>query len=267
MIISHRFCSDGLVAAAIILRKYPDAECVFLNPGDPPPNVIDKEVYIVDFSFKRDVLLDMKSKAKSLLVLDHHKSAQKELAGLEEFCIFDMNRSGCGLAHDYFFPDEHRHWITNYTETKDLWRFDLPYSYEINAVLQSRPLTFESLYELENKVVEDLLEEGKILLMNQQFLVQSLAKNAYVVEVCGHKIYCCNSPVYRSELGHLLAQDMPFAIVYYINSDGNKICSLRSAEDGFDVSEIAFKMANGGGGHFHSAGAKITKENSLYTII
>jgi hypothetical protein len=44
------------------------------------------DVAIVDFSYKRPVMVELASKAKSILVLDHHKTAQADLDGLSKEC-------------------------------------------------------------------------------------------------------------------------------------------------------------------------------------
>src|SRR6266568_4571929 len=93
LIISHAHCSDGLSAAWVFYKIYPDATFVFAKYGDAPPDVNGKEVYILDFSYPRETLLKTNAQARGLLVLDHHKSAKEDLEDLL-FCQFDMNRSG-----------------------------------------------------------------------------------------------------------------------------------------------------------------------------
>lgn len=55
---------------------------------------------------------------------------------------FDMNRSGSQMAWDYFFPDFARPAMIDYIADRDLWRFKLPGSREIAAVLFSHPYPF-----------------------------------------------------------------------------------------------------------------------------
>ena len=47
--------------------------------------------------------------------------------------------------------------------------------------------------------------------------------------------------------GLRLAKGKPFAVCWFERQDGAKVYSLRSTEDGIDVSEIAKR--HGGGGH------------------
>ena len=95
--IFHKSCADGF-GAALAVKVYFDQlgkECEFLpaHYNDPVPDVTGKNVIIVDFSYSREVLLKMEKQADTIVVLDHHVTAQKELEGLS-FCHFDMNKSG-----------------------------------------------------------------------------------------------------------------------------------------------------------------------------
>jgi len=87
--------------------------------------VTDREVWFVDFSYKRPVILEMSAKAKSITILDHHKSAEADLVELPENVSvkFDMEKSGARLAWDCFHPAEDIPMLVNYVEDRDLWRF------------------------------------------------------------------------------------------------------------------------------------------------
>src|SRR3990167_9339886 len=99
IVIYHSNCFDGFGAAWVLRGVYPDATFIPATYGDAPPDVTGQDVVIVDFSYPRDVLLAMRQSSRSLVVADHHKTAQANCEGLD-FCHFDMNRSGAGLAWD-----------------------------------------------------------------------------------------------------------------------------------------------------------------------
>jgi len=61
-------------------------------------------------------------------------------------------------------------------------------------------------------------------------------------------------PFMASDVAGELSEGYPFAAVFWV-SQSEKTYSLRSRENGIDVSEIAKKY--GGGGHKHAAGFKI----------
>src|SRR5438034_364114 len=95
LVIYHGECTDGFTAAWAFktLRPLTTATYAPAHHGDTPPEVTGKEVYILDFAYPRAQLLRMHDQAASVLVLDHHKTAQADLEGLP-FCVFDMDRSG-----------------------------------------------------------------------------------------------------------------------------------------------------------------------------
>jgi oligoribonuclease NrnB/cAMP/cGMP phosphodiesterase (DHH superfamily) len=275
IIISHSNCNDGLAAVWAAKRKYPEAEIHFRQYGDPVGDIEyeGRDVIMVDFSFDREVLIEMNEKAKSLLVLDHHKTAQERLEGLP-FAIFDMERSGAGLAYDHLLGDgtappvdgrSHRHWLVDYVEDRDLWRFDLAHSKAINAGIASYPRNLESWEEMSKRNPQDLRAEGYTLLRSEDGAVKALARFGAEREIEGHKVLVVNSSSLQSRIGEELAQGRPFGVVYFLTGDGDVVVSLRSrGETGIDVSKIAKKF--GGGGHARAAGFKLSLDDARFII-
>src|ERR1700755_107865 len=150
LIVYHGHCPDGFTAAWAAHRalKKPDLEpelYVGEYGAEPPYDLArNRDVYVVDFSYKRPQLEQLRAAARNLLVLDHHKTAQADLEGLD-YCVFDMNRSGAGITWDYFFGDfSPRALIVDYVEDRDLWRFKLPHSEEISLRIRLTPHTIEA---------------------------------------------------------------------------------------------------------------------------
>ena len=251
MVLYHSGCWDGFCAAWITHKVWPEAEYIPVQYGQDPPDVTGKHVLIVDFSYKRDVLIKMRESAMKLEVLDHHKTAQEELAGLD-FCVFDMDKSGGRLAWEWLHADIPSHWLVDYTEDRDLWRHALPNSKEVNAALRSYPLDFYVWNTLSMMSATDLMREGESILRYQQTVVDSHVRHAREIELDGHKILAVNATTLFSEIAGELAKDRPFGAAYFIRDDGKKQWSLRSREGGVDVSEIA--RSHGGGGHRNAAG-------------
>jgi nanoRNase/pAp phosphatase (c-di-AMP/oligoRNAs hydrolase) len=102
LVIYHGNCPDGFTAAWVTARKLGDVELLAAKYGDDPPleEATGRRVVIVDFSYPREKLEQLHATG-SLLVLDHHKTAEADLQGLP-YCVFDMQRSGARLAWDYF---------------------------------------------------------------------------------------------------------------------------------------------------------------------
>jgi nanoRNase/pAp phosphatase (c-di-AMP/oligoRNAs hydrolase) len=69
----------------------------------------------------------------------------------------------------------------------------------------------------------------------------------------GVNVPVCNAPYsMASDTGNLLSKGEPFAATYTDLGDGRRSFSLRSSDEGADVSVVAKKY--GGGGHRNAAG-------------
>lgn len=80
LILSHSPCQDGTAAAWVVGRKFGFENVEFrgVNYGDPIPDVTDREVYIVDFSYPPAVLIPAAKLAKKIVMIDHHRTAQRQ---------------------------------------------------------------------------------------------------------------------------------------------------------------------------------------------
>lgn len=248
IIIYHANCNDGHCAAWLLHRCFPDAQYVPAHYGQEPPDVTGQDVIIADFSYKREVLEEMHAKAKTLIVLDHHKTAEADLKGLH-YCVFDMSKSGAMLVSDYY---KQTSWLVPYVQDRDLWQWALPNSREINAGLASYPLTFEDWDAVEKMGSARLISEGITILRYEKKLIDLAVRNAREHVLSGSIVLGVNSTVLFSDIAGELAKGKPFGFAWFRRKDGKYQYSLRSEPNGEDVSLIA--KCYGGGGHKHAAG-------------
>ena len=259
--IYHKNCADGFGAALAFKRwadlKGIDPEFVAAHYGDEVPDVNGKDVTIVDFSYPRDVLLDIYERANSILVIDHHKTAQEALRGLD-FCIFDMDKSGAVLTWEHFFPKQESPELLKYIQDRDLWKWKLDNSKAVSAALQTLKMDFDVWEQYLNiNNIPELVLKGESILEYQNSQIEKITKTDLPIEeIAGYKVPCINATHLISELGNEISKGFPFAAMYFETED-KRIYSLRSADDGIDVSEVAKKF--GGGGHFHAAGFSVDK--------
>jgi oligoribonuclease NrnB/cAMP/cGMP phosphodiesterase (DHH superfamily) len=260
--IHHSACVDGLASAAIVAKFFNnDVEFHAGKYGEEVPEAKGKDVYIVDFSYKRGDLLKLLEEASKVVVLDHHKTAAQELDGIDHpkaEIIFDMNRSGAGLTWDYFYPTTPRPRIITHIEDRDLWRFAYPGSKEIHNVLSCLPYNVNEWTQIFDWDIEQAIIKGAAIDFYFMAKVVRLKDIRFKAEIGGHIIPVCNAPYFfASELAGQLAEGQPFAGVFSINA-GEEFWSLRSrSEGGMDVSEIAKQY--GGGGHKNAAGFKVPR--------
>lgn len=263
VVIYHKNCSDGFAAALAAWLAYNEkAEFIASYHGDKAPDVAGKNVVILDFSYPRQTLLDLKAEANNLIVLDHHESAKDDLAGLD-FCHFDMTKSGAVLAWEWFFPHKELPDLFAYVQDRDLWRWQLPMSKEVSAAIRSYPMDF-AVWEgwLISGSMEKLAFEGKGILRAQQAHTDKvLAGEIGKVEIEGYEVPIINTTTLLSEIVGELAKGQPFAAGYFDLHD-RRVFSLRSSKDGgINVANIAkvFK----GGGHPNAAGFWLPRDVSF----
>lgn len=266
-VIYHANCSDGFCAAYLLWKKFGDAaEYIPFHYGiDPDYNTFSKEdeLYIVDFSFKQPVLVELAGIVKSIIVLDHHKTAEQELVNLPDNveAHFDMSKCGAMMVSDYLKFDTLD--LVKYIQDRDLWKFELPNSKEVNAYIQTIPFDFNKWVKLEAKNLELIMPLGKAILMKLNQQIKQAVKHASMQKLIlpngtEYNILAVNSTVNFSEVAGELAEQSDFGVAWFVRSDGLYQYSLRSAKNGPDVSAIA--KAFGGGGHKNAAGFESKKQ-------
>lgn len=260
--IYHGNCADGFGAATVI-RMALKPENVDFYPGvysQSPPDVNNRDIILVDFSYKRPVLLKMAQKAKSILILDHHKSARADLINLPHnvTALFDMSKSGAVLAWEYFNPHKQIPQLLLHIQDRDLWEFKLEGTREIQACLFSYPYDFDLWEQLLQADPQDLRDDG-IAIERKHFkdINEFIIAASYTTTIAGyHEIPILNAPYFwSSDAGHIMGKDVPFAACYW-DTPERRVYSLRSSTEGIDVSKIAAQF--GGGGHFHAAGFRLS---------
>jgi oligoribonuclease NrnB/cAMP/cGMP phosphodiesterase (DHH superfamily) len=292
-------CPDGFGSAwaawmyfrarAEVIAGQVSVEYIAANHGDEAPDCAGAIVFLLDFSWRRPVLIELLKKARHVVILDHHLSAAKDLEGLAtEFSnldlVFDMRRSGAVITWQYF----HQRPVPTllcYVQDRDLWQFALPDSRDVTAAIMSYPFGFElwrQWHEEGGAVVGDteagdtvadgpedsairlLAREGKTINRFRRQMIEYYKTRAFTGIIAGFTVPIVNSPlVINSELLNELANGAPFAAGYSDKGD-KRFWSLRSSENGADVSAIAFRF--GGGGHPRAAGFSTTLKQNLLPL-
>lgn len=254
--IYHKGCLDGFAAAWVVRRAFLGENIIFLGGvyGQSAPEIDPNSIVcIVDFSYSRKILLEM-AENNNVIVLDHHKSAKEQLKDLP-FIEFDMNKSGAVMTWEYFFENKSVPPFISYIQDRDLWKFELKDSKEVNAALFSYPMEFEIWDTLAAKSIHSLRDEGKVLLRDRQRHIDSFSRGWAItsIDIGGHIVPCLNCPRFlASDVLHILAKNQPFAASYFDSADKRSFELRSDAENGLDVSKIAAQY--GGGGHKHAAG-------------
>jgi len=259
----HDPCSDGFTAAWAA-RRYSSA--IRLIPYDhdcPVPEDLGAErVVMLDCCFRRDDLLRLRGLTQDLLVLDHHKSSA-EACGDLDFCHFEKDRSGAGLAWAFFFPEEPPPPLVRYVQDQDLHTRKYAETRDFIPSLYRGGLSFEWLDKVAQMTPMELgqfLREGEVLSKHFSHLMEDMVKRAYPATLFGHNILCSNAPYpFHSAVANRLAYRNPridFGLTFGFDRIDRIRVSLRSRSNGMFVDTIATRL--GGGGHEHAGGSTLT---------
>lgn len=281
--IYHAHCADGF-GAAWVVRQALGADNVDFHAaayGQPAPDVEGRDVIMVDFSYPYELLVLLGHQARSILIIDHHKTAAQDLARAplqpapatfkdwlasdqRVGTVFDMKRSGAGLTWDYLTGGQPRPALIDHIEDRDLWQFKLEGTREIMANVFSHPQDFPTWDALMAQHISQHRADGAAIERKQQKDIAELtASNSRAITIGGITVPAVNlPPTMASDAGHLLTTGQPFAAVYWDTANGRKF-SLRSTDEGLDVSEIAKQY--GGGGHRNAAGFTVAFDHELAT--
>ena len=219
----------------------------------------EKNVVILDFSFDNETTKKMIEDSKSLLVIDHHKSAMVELHDITN-THFDMNKSGAVLAWEFFHPGKEPPKFIRYIQDRDLWTWELEYSKEFSAAFDMVPFEFEEFEKFEDdSVFDDACKRGSYILAYSKTVVKKVCEKAVSRKYKDKDVLVVNASHWMSEIGARLAPDCDFAVIWYYDHNDRMIkVSLRAFHEAIDVSEIAKHF--GGGGHKKAAGFQLSGE-------
>lgn len=286
MCVYHGGCMNGFTAAFLVWQQFPDITFVPAYHGKLPDiDPSGRNIIMVDFAPK---LADMAfwRRAKQLVIIDHHKSAEEDLKDVPRFLLnevpmnepisafFNMDYSGAGLTwlyfHDVGVPMP---LFVNLVQDRDLWRFHYPESKPFSVALSVEPKEF-GRYNVLFDIPEVLTDRGLTMQTYHDFVYKEMAKEAtmtaFITGATKEEWYAVptvNAPCqYASDLAnHLLSlyPDAPFAACWCFNGRGQFQYSLRSENSRVDVSQIARLF--GGGGHRNAAGFEIKDDYTAFT--
>lgn len=261
--IYHGNCADGFSSAWVVRRALGDGVAFHAGTyNDPPPDIDGQNVILVDFSYRRPVLEQIIERAASVTILDHHKTAQADLEGLPgAITVFDMDRSGARITWDFYFPRHLPPQLLLHVEDRDLWRFALPKTREIQANVFSHPYDFDVWDRLMATNPLELAAEGTAIERKHfKDIAELLAVVTRPMRIAGHLVQVANVPyTMTSDAGSALAQGKAFGACYWDTPQG-RVFSLRSTDAGEDVSAIAKLF--GGGGHRNASGFRVSFEQA-----
>lgn len=289
-IIYHDKCSDGITAQwASKQRKNSDATLIAIKAGMSESLDMelftDQNVLFVDITPSYNVFCKLILIASYVTILDHHKSGHDEF--VENFCekskngvldikynnyhiLIDMNKAGCQIAWGYFNPEVPTPWFVNYVADRDLWKWELENSKDINSAMFDKGLLCDcglSKMKLFNKFdICKLAKQGAIINAPFNIQVEKICLEAkQAITIVNNKTFdvwlvsCTN--YYKSDVGNKLSSqcfpdgNMPdFCVIWQQDPNSTDIwISLRGINE-IDLNDLAKQYDRCGGGHLHAAG-------------
>jgi oligoribonuclease NrnB/cAMP/cGMP phosphodiesterase (DHH superfamily) len=282
LVFFHRNCADGFGAALCVYYFY--KLCNLQQPTYAPvsyiqddnrtiaylPDVTGRNIAILDFSFSANVMKKhILPKCKSLVLLDHHKSAQENLADIPN-CKIDMDHSGAWLAWTHWFGGLAPPRLIEYLQDRDLWKFELPDSrFFTLGLFIEKPMDFDEweriLLRFED-YFKPLVDSGKSYKKYQDGIIEKRAKYAKTRLFCDKKAAVVNCSFFISEMGEELLRlhsDCELAIVWHWDDyrEEYKLHLRSRSGSSCNVSELAQRF--GGGGHEASAAFSVKIDRSI----
>ena len=122
LVLYHAGCWDGFTAAWVLdqaLRAEDPPAPPVLRPvhyGDPVPDLAGRRVFVVDVAWAPAELIPAAREALSVTLLDHHRTAEEQWAGVDLrgadcrnlVVQIDRDRAGARLAWDLVRPGRTR---------------------------------------------------------------------------------------------------------------------------------------------------------------
>ena len=251
---------DGCAAALAAWKRFGDsAHYLPVNYGDDLPEIPDgAEVYILDFRFPREELIALNERVHKLVVIDHHESGVRELAGLE-FALCGGDRAACVVSWEYFQPDTEIPELLLRVEDRDLWQFKYDDTRAVYAYLLMQGTSIAAwaetlaLYEIDAVGVAN---DGQLLVAFMTQAAALLVAKAGPMQIGTKVVPVVNValPWLISEVAHGLLESHPeagFVAVWSQNANGSRTFNLRSRGK-VNVAKLAEKF--GGGGSKDTAG-------------
>jgi oligoribonuclease NrnB/cAMP/cGMP phosphodiesterase (DHH superfamily) len=204
-----------------------------------------------------------------LVYIDHHKGAIEDMATLIQDgyieALVAQEHSGAVLAWKYWNKTEHEMpALLRHIEDRDLWRFALAHTREIQANVFSYPYDFEVWDTLMKTPIDDLVRDGIALERKHMKDIRELLEvTERSMIIGGVEVPVANLPyTMSSDAAQMLAtmRKAPFAACYFDTADGRSF-SLRSPAGGMNVCAIAQQY--GGGGHVHASGFSVPSSHLL----
>lgn len=268
------FCSGAVYSRYMRARGLP-YELIPANYGWKLPweKFEDANVTLVDFSLPMNELQKLLNIAKSVMWIDHHKSAIEEFRQTTFLNLRKLNTvltidfAGCELIWNYLFPQDSIPYTVHLLGRYDVWRHEnldvLPFQYgmrlfDLKPDVGKDDWLWDILLDDPNSVQSDreqsIIETGRSILQYQTKEDATAAKSScFELDWNGQKWICSNRGGKGSKFFDSLWDETKYAGMMSFGWNGSHwTFGLYSTRDDVDCGAIAKQYD--GGGHKGAAG-------------
>lgn len=301
LVMFHANCTDGTFAAYAhwSSKATPDDSIYYPVSYGPTwtetfkklqssiPDLAERRVFILDFSYPPQSILELARHSRAVVLLDHHKSAMdqyKSYATLPNddttlkvalssnaLVYFDLTRSGAAITHQYLYgEDVELPKFYQWVQDRDLWHFDLPDTRDFAAGIRffigttkfDHPDHFAALDQVLTNI-PDILIKGRVVesirdVRIAKHLTQSINRVTLQTTDRTLKVGFKNADYdLASDLAQRLMEHhhLDMVVIYSITTQSTVSCSVRSTKA---VDSTFFSLHHGGGGHPQANGCEMT---------
>lgn len=288
----HDPCLDGIGAAWAAYKKFGDS-AKYIGAGyrsyenirtELENETENSEIIFLDYAPSQEILSWIINKGWSIKILDHHEerfSNLNSMSGKKFECVLDKNRSGVGIAWDYFVQEE-RPLLVNIVEAMDLGRSEFFDSkeqyYNVGSFFDGLSLSkMEDVafkFSLFDKFSRWTLDEFEKMGAEQRkklnhFIPEALKKVAYIAipEFGLNRLPCVNTDIYSygGDLMRVIFEKYKSSVAFLWIKDGENSYRINIRTKGNvlakDISaHIKGKLNCRGGGHPHAVVLRLTED-------
>ena len=283
LVLYHKACLDGIAAAWVFHHKDPCGyEYIAVEYSEAPPDVTGRKVYVVDFSFPRDVLIAMLEKAKHITIIDHHNGVVEKTKqiGVNEHKLFVLHNtkfSGSYLTHIHLNRGIPVPRFIKLIDDGDLYSFSDKKTKVFEAGLigrgglreDNRQNMFELFASLNQStgigmdfLYDTIYNDGIALIRSQsEEVIFQVERSKRYGLIGGHRVPIANvSRNLRNQAADLMNEGELFSVTY-CDTATHREFSIRKRTGELNLSKVAEEY--GGGGHSDAAAFKIKLEDPV----
>lgn len=270
----HNRDLDGFCSGAIMHRKFPEAQFIGYDYGQPFEQIVGEEIIMADVSLPMPTMSKVAQLSTGFTWIDHHASAIKDFTdffktGSPIKAVLRDGIAACEIAWAHFFPDEQMPMAVRLLGEYDTWRNAdkgrweneiLPFQYGMRLLCNSLESFPSHLLRGGNESTMScyaIIGDGQTVLRYQKQQDEMACRlAAFEATFKGLRAICLNTGTRNSQTFESVWDEEKHDIMLPFSFNGKEwTFSLYTTKDEVDCSVLAKEM--GGGGHKKAAGFKV----------